>query len=147
MSNAGYGVTFDVETSKTARIMLISLIPFLILQLAKIINSPSGIHVVVLVSLIVTIGLLLVYFIYQVYKCIYIKLTSIGSIVKLETWDTYINNVFHIIFHHSELLVQIFQPWIQNRRLEFVLRKYIKRNLLQNLLTAGRRPNIPVIRE
>lgn len=78
---------------------------------------------------------------------IYIKLTSIGSIVKLETWDTYINNVFHIIFHHSELLVQIFQPWIQNRRLEFVLRKYIKRNLLQNLLTAGRRPNIPVIRE
>ncbi|XP_024024767.1 sodium/calcium exchanger NCL2 [Morus notabilis] len=106
MSNAGYGVTFDVETSKTARIMLISLIPFLILQLAKIINSPSGIHVVVLVSLIVTIGLVLAYFIYQ-----------------------------------------IFQPWIQNRRLEFVLRKYIRRNLLQNLLTAGRRPNIPVIRE
>ncbi|GMN43618.1 hypothetical protein TIFTF001_012811 [Ficus carica] len=105
-SLTGYGVTSDVETSRTARIMLISLIPFLILQLAKIIQSTSGIRVVVLVSLVVTLGLVLVYFIYQ-----------------------------------------IFQPWIQNRRLEFVLRKYIRGNLLQNLLTAGRRPNVPVIRE
>ncbi|PON57406.1 Parvalbumin [Trema orientale] len=102
----GYGITTDVETSVTARIMLVSLIPFFILQLAKVVNSSSGIRVIVLVSFIVSVAFLVVY-------CIY----------------------------------QMFEPWIQNRRLEFVLRKYIRKNLLQSLLTEGRRPNVPVIKE
>ncbi|KAI3828395.1 hypothetical protein L1987_02496 [Smallanthus sonchifolius] len=36
-----YGLTTDSETSYTARLMLVSMIPFLILQLPQIINSPS----------------------------------------------------------------------------------------------------------
>ncbi|KAM3748294.1 hypothetical protein ACB098_05G097600 [Castanea mollissima] len=105
-SLTGYGVSTDVETYFTARIMIVSMIPFFILQLAKVLNSFSGIRIVVLVSLIVTLAFLFVY-------CTY----------------------------------QVFQPWIQNRRLEYLMRKYVQKNLLPSLLTGGGRPNITIIRE
>lgn len=66
LHNTGYGVSTDVETYYTARIMMVSLIPFLILQLAKILNSTSGARIIVLVSLIVTLVILIVYCTYQV---------------------------------------------------------------------------------
>ncbi|KAF4398238.1 hypothetical protein G4B88_009854 [Cannabis sativa] len=72
----GYGITTDIETNVTARLILVSLIPYIILQLSK-----------------------------------------------------------------------MFEPWMQKRRLEFVLRKYIRKKLVQSLLTAGGRPNIPAIKE
>ncbi|KAG7959074.1 hypothetical protein I3843_10G054600 [Carya illinoinensis] len=105
-SLTGYGVSTDVETYYTARIMMASMIPFLILQLAKILNSTSGERIVVLVSLIVTLVFLFVY-------CTF----------------------------------QVFQPWIQNRRYEYLTRSYVQRNLLPSLLTAGGRPNLTAIRE
>ncbi|KAF4393077.1 hypothetical protein F8388_012586 [Cannabis sativa] len=43
--------------------------------------------------------------------------------------------------------LEMFEPWMQKRRLEFVLRKYIRKKLVQSLLTAGGRPNIPAIKE
>jgi hypothetical protein len=63
---AGYGVSTDVETYYTARLMIVSMIPFLLLQLAKVINSSSGTRIVVLVSLLVTLSFLFVYCTYQV---------------------------------------------------------------------------------
>ncbi|XP_021832535.1 sodium/calcium exchanger NCL1-like [Prunus avium] len=103
-SLTGYGVTTDVETKATARIMMVSLIPFLILQVAKMLSSSSGIQVVILVSLLTAFAFLVIY-------CIY----------------------------------QIMQPWIQKRRLDFVMHKYVQKNLLPSLLTVGGNPNVSII--
>ncbi|XP_050369513.1 sodium/calcium exchanger NCL2-like [Argentina anserina] len=105
-SITGYGVTTDSDTRATARIMAVSLIPFLILQVAKVLNSTSGIRIVILVSLLVSIAFLATY-------CIY----------------------------------QVFQPWIQNRRLEFLMSKYVQKTLLPSFLTASGDPNISNIHE
>jgi Ca2+/Na+ antiporter len=104
--DAGYGVSTDVETYYTSRIMIVSMIPFLILQLAKVLNSSSGIRIVVLVSLLVTLAFLFIY-------CTY----------------------------------QVFQPWIQNRRLDYLMHKYVQKNLLPSLLTGDGRPNVTIIRD
>ncbi|KAK9268232.1 hypothetical protein L1049_010675 [Liquidambar formosana] len=105
-SLTGFGVTTDVETSYTARIMLLSMIPFIILQLPKILNSSSVTRVAVLISLVIALVFLLVY-------CFY----------------------------------QVFQPWIQSRRLEYLMHKYVKDNLLKTLLTSDGNPSTPKIRE
>ncbi|TXG47517.1 hypothetical protein EZV62_026811 [Acer yangbiense] len=60
-----YGVETDAETKYTARIMLVSMIPFLLLQLAKVIHSSTGTRVIVLVSLIITLVFLITYWTYQ----------------------------------------------------------------------------------
>ncbi|KAM7525051.1 hypothetical protein LguiA_014953 [Lonicera macranthoides] len=104
-SVSGLGVRTDEQTSDTARIMFLSLVPLLILQLAKIINSSSGVRVVVLIALIVTLVLLFAYSIYQV-----------------------------------------FSPWIQNRRFEYMTQKFVKDRLL-SLLSQNGRPNVALIRE
>ncbi|GKB37716.1 sodium/calcium exchanger NCL2 [Tanacetum coccineum] len=100
-----YGVTTDSETSYTARIMLVSLIPFVILQLPQIINSTSVTRVIVLVTLIITLSLLLAYIVYQ-----------------------------------------IFQPWIQNRRFDYVRQKFVKNKLLKLLSTNGK-ANVKLIKD
>ncbi|GLU13771.1 hypothetical protein SLE2022_303830 [Rubroshorea leprosula] len=105
-SLTGYGVKTDIHTNYTARIMLLSMVPFLILQLAQILNSPTAIRMVVLVSLII-------------------------SVAFVVSYNTY----------------QVFQPWIQKRRLQYVMRKYIQKNLLQALLTSDRRPDETEIRK
>ncbi|XP_011096401.1 uncharacterized protein LOC105175605 isoform X1 [Sesamum indicum] len=94
---AGFGIVTDVETSYTARIMLIALVPFLILLLAKVFNSLSGRRVIILIALIVTFVLLFAYIFYQ-----------------------------------------IFQPWIQNRRFEYLMNKYAKDKLLRLFSTNGK---------
>ncbi|KAJ4828540.1 hypothetical protein Tsubulata_035964 [Turnera subulata] len=103
---AGYGVKTDIETKYTARIMLLSMIPFLLLQLAKVFNSASQTRVVVLVTLILT-SLFLV------------------------TYCTY----------------QVFQPWMQERRLEYLMHKYIKKKLLPVLCDQDGNPSDAKISE
>ncbi|GFQ05351.1 hypothetical protein PHJA_002679200 [Phtheirospermum japonicum] len=93
----GYGVVTDAETSYTARLMLITLVPFLILLLAKIFDSSSGRRVIILIALIVTVLLLIAYIFYQ-----------------------------------------IFQPWVQNRRFEYLMNKYAKDKLLRVLSRNGK---------
>ncbi|KAI7980814.1 Sodium/calcium exchanger NCL2 [Camellia lanceoleosa] len=104
-SFTGYGVSTDIETSYTARIMILSMLPFLILQLAKILNSSTGARVTILVSLFVTLAFILAY-------CFY----------------------------------QVFQPWIQNRRFEYLMNKYVKNKLLR-LVTTNGSPNIAFMKE
>ncbi|XP_076919100.1 sodium/calcium exchanger NCL2-like [Bidens hawaiensis] len=63
-----YGVTTDIETSYTARIMLVSLIPFVILQHPAIIGSTSVTRVILLVTLILVLCLYIIYIMYQIFK-------------------------------------------------------------------------------
>ncbi|KDP21052.1 hypothetical protein JCGZ_21523 [Jatropha curcas] len=105
-SLTGYGVRTDNQTKTTARIMLLSMIPFLLLQLAKILNSTLATRIIVIVSLIVTL-------IYLITYCIY----------------------------------QAFTPWIRERRLEYLMRKYGQTNILQALRMSNGEPNEANIRE
>ncbi|WOH11905.1 hypothetical protein DCAR_0831401 [Daucus carota subsp. sativus] len=59
-------VTMDKKTRYTAGIMLLSLVPFVILQLANIFNTFFGSRVVILIAFIVSAVSLLSYFVYQV---------------------------------------------------------------------------------
>ncbi|KAM0071755.1 putative EF-hand domain-containing protein [Helianthus debilis subsp. tardiflorus] len=99
-----YGVTTDSETSYTARLMLVSMIPFLILQLPKIINSTSVTRVIVLIALIMTLS-----------------------------------------FFIASTVYQIFQPWIQNRRYDYVRQKFVKNTLLK-LLSLNEKANVQLIK-
>ncbi|KAI3710197.1 hypothetical protein L2E82_39971 [Cichorium intybus] len=100
-----YGLTTDNETSFTATIMLISMIPFLILQLPKIINVDSVTKVIELVTLIITLA-----------------------------------------FFVANVVYQVFQPWIQNRRFDYVRQQFVKNKLLKLLSTNGK-ANVQLIRD
>ncbi|KAF7849242.1 hypothetical protein BT93_L1047 [Corymbia citriodora subsp. variegata] len=76
-SSNGFGIITDSETSYTARIMVISTLPFIMIQIPDIFSVYSAHRIVILCALAVSVGSLLLYFFYQ-----------------------------------------IFEPWIQNRRLE-----------------------------
>jgi uncharacterized membrane protein len=64
---AGSGVSTDIWTSYAARIMIISVIPFLIVQLPQILHSNSGRHLAVLIGFVVSVCLLISYCLYQVF--------------------------------------------------------------------------------
>lgn len=66
MINAGSGVSTDIWTSYAARIMAVSVLPFIIVQLPQLLHSDSGRHLAVLIALIVSVALLLSYCLYQV---------------------------------------------------------------------------------
>ncbi|KAL5212000.1 hypothetical protein ABZP36_022847 [Zizania latifolia] len=108
----GSGVSTDVYTSYAARIMAISVLPFIIVQIPQTFKLHSGHRITVLLGFIVAALLLLSY-------CLY----------------------------------QIFQPWIQRRRLEYSRRKHVMSGLLRHaqmhvfgrLLDDNGRPNVPVI--
>ncbi|GAU29648.1 hypothetical protein TSUD_53000 [Trifolium subterraneum] len=91
-SLTGSGVSTDIWTSYAARIMIISVIPFLIVQLPQILHSTSGRHLAVLIGFVVSVCLLISY-------CLY----------------------------------QIFQPWIQRRKLEYIKHKHVIVGLLRHL--------------
>ncbi|CAM0945988.1 unnamed protein product [Alopecurus aequalis] len=108
----GSGVSTDLQTSYAARIMAISVLPFIVVQIPSILKLQSGHRLTLLLGLIVAALLLLTY-------CLY----------------------------------QIFQPWIQRRKLEYSRLKHVMSGLLKHaqMHTFGRlidddgRPNVPVI--
>ncbi|KAF3965098.1 hypothetical protein CMV_010686 [Castanea mollissima] len=111
-SLTGSGVSTDIWTSYAARIMIISLIPFIIVQIPEVSQATSQSRLAIMISLIVSICLLLAYSLYQ-----------------------------------------IFQPWIQKRRLTYAKHKHVISGILRNLkiLTPGKlfkedgKPNTDVI--
>ncbi|KAH9791256.1 Sodium/calcium exchanger NCL1 [Citrus sinensis] len=113
-SLTGSGVSTDVWTCYAARIMVLSIVPFIIVQLPKVLNTTSISRVTVLISLIVSISLVIAYSIYQV-----------------------------------------FQPWIQKRRIEYAkqkqlisgILKLVKTHSLGRLFTDDGEPNIDVIQK
>lgn len=86
------GVSTDIWTSYAARIMVLSVIPFLIVQIPQALDSTSGRHLAVLIGLVVSLLLLISY-------CLY----------------------------------QVFQPWIQKRKLDYVRHKHVILKLLRHL--------------
>ncbi|PIA57952.1 hypothetical protein AQUCO_00500109v1 [Aquilegia coerulea] len=97
-------VTTDLQTTITARIMILSTIPFIIAQLPYALGFSGG-RIATLIALIVSFTFLFIY-------CFY----------------------------------QVFQPWIQNRRLEYLMHKFVEDILLQKLFTRGGKPNETMIK-
>ena len=62
----GSGIATDEETGYMARIMGLSIIPFIIIQITIFFQLSSGERVVILITLVVSLIFLLLYFIYQV---------------------------------------------------------------------------------
>ncbi|RZC48117.1 hypothetical protein C5167_041075 [Papaver somniferum] len=109
----GYGVTTDRETSYTSRIMILSIIPFVLIQIPELVIKLSYVRdIITVVTLGVSIAIFFLYFLYQV-----------------------------------------FQPWIQVRRLEYVKLEYIMTNFLKHaekqaagkLLAEDGSPNFLII--
>ncbi|XP_038708614.1 sodium/calcium exchanger NCL-like isoform X1 [Tripterygium wilfordii] len=65
-SLTGSGVSTDIWTSYAARIMVISIIPFLLVQLSQFLGTKSQRRIGIMISLIVSITLVLAYSLYQV---------------------------------------------------------------------------------
>ncbi|KAF2286083.1 hypothetical protein GH714_010220 [Hevea brasiliensis] len=91
-SLTGTGVSTDIWTCYAARIMVISVIPFIVVQLTQLLHSTSGRHLAVLIALILSLLMLISY-------CLY----------------------------------QVFQPWIQRRRLAYVKLKHVMSGILKHL--------------
>ncbi|KAL6838815.1 hypothetical protein ACP4OV_031529 [Aristida adscensionis] len=113
-SLTGTGISTDVQTSYAARIMGISVIPFIIAQFAKVVKTHQSKRVAVLLALIVSFLLVLSY-------CLY----------------------------------QVFQPWIQRRKLAYAKHKHVISGILRHaqmqalgrLLNEDGTPNESVIRK
>lgn len=107
------GITIDKKTCYTAGIMLLSLIPYTIVQLANVFNSSFGTRMVILIALVVSTVMLLSYFLYQT-----------------------------------------FDPWIQERSLEYSkyenllvgFLQHVQRHAKEKLVDDNGQPNIPVIK-
>ncbi|XP_034701498.1 sodium/calcium exchanger NCL1-like [Vitis riparia] len=67
-SLTGSGVSTDIWASYAARIMVISVIPFIIVQISQLLHTTSQARLTVLISLIVSLSLLLSYCLYQVFQ-------------------------------------------------------------------------------
>lgn len=63
----GYGVITDLHTSYTCRIMLLSVIPLLIIQIPSAFHlNQAGERILLLLTLTISIAFLICYFFYQV---------------------------------------------------------------------------------
>ncbi|RLN24847.1 uncharacterized protein C2845_PM07G38610 [Panicum miliaceum] len=113
-SLTGTGITTDVQTSYAARIMGLSVIPFIIAQFPKMLKTHHGQRLAVLLALIASFLLVLSY-------CLY----------------------------------QVFQPWIQRRKLAYAKHKHVISGILRHaqmqalgrLLNDDGTPNEDVIRK
>lgn len=113
-SVTGSGVSTDIWTSYAARIMAISVIPFIVVQVPQLMSSTSGRHLAILIALILSLAMLVSY-------CLY----------------------------------QIFQPWIQRRRIAYAKHKHVisgiikhlKQRALGRLLNDDGSPNEAVIKK
>jgi hypothetical protein len=63
---AGSGISTDVQTSYAARIMAISVLPFVIAQFPKMLKTHHGERLAILLALIASFSLVLGYCVYQV---------------------------------------------------------------------------------
>ncbi|XP_052207053.1 sodium/calcium exchanger NCL isoform X3 [Diospyros lotus] len=67
-SLTGSGVSTDIWTSYAARIMVVSVIPFLLVQLPQLMHSTWGRHLAVLIALVISLLQLILYCLYQVFQ-------------------------------------------------------------------------------
>ncbi|KAL2553182.1 sodium/calcium exchanger family protein/calcium-binding EF hand family protein [Forsythia ovata] len=67
-SLTGSGICTDIWTCYAGFIMTISVIPFIVVQIAQFFSSNSGRHLTVLIALIISVSLLISYCLYQVFQ-------------------------------------------------------------------------------
>ncbi|XP_022894025.1 sodium/calcium exchanger NCL2-like [Olea europaea var. sylvestris] len=105
------GVTIDEETRRIAGIMLLSLIPYTIIQLVDIFKISFETHVVILILLILSSAMLLLYFVYQVMNP-WMQQKSLAY-TKYETLRTgflqHMQRHGKLIDEHGELNVPVIQ--------------------------------------
>nr|XP_034893826.1 sodium/calcium exchanger NCL2-like [Populus alba] len=92
----GYGVRTDIVTKYTARIILLSMIPYLILELSKVFNSSSATRAGVLIALIITVILLVTYCTFQVKNLIQ------QNDHNIETYDAHSYEIHFGIYQKSK---------------------------------------------
>ncbi|KAG5546163.1 hypothetical protein RHGRI_018365 [Rhododendron griersonianum] len=68
LSLTGSGVSTDIWTCYAARIMAVSVIPFIVVQLPQAMSSTSGRHLAVLIALILSLAMLISYCLYLVFQ-------------------------------------------------------------------------------
>ncbi|XP_060200714.1 sodium/calcium exchanger NCL2-like isoform X1 [Lycium barbarum] len=111
----GAGLVTDVETCYTARIMVLSVIPFIIILAPTVLHlSATPEQIFIILCLVVSIVFLLSYFFYQ-----------------------------------------MFRPWIQTRRLEYInheqfvvdVLKHVQKHTIEKLLQEDGSPNISTIKK
>lgn len=134
--------------------MAVSVIPFIVVQLPQILNIKSGRHLVVLISLIVSVSLLIGYCLYQVLAnsiLIIRQVTFLFLVAYLDIFTTYKSIISFLL--PFKLLVQVFQPWVQRRRLAYAKHKHVisgvlmhlKKRSLGKLATEDGKPNIEIL--
>ncbi|KAM0017283.1 putative EF-hand domain, calcium/proton exchanger, sodium/calcium exchanger membrane region [Helianthus debilis subsp. tardiflorus] len=136
----GSGVSTDIWTSYSAMIMAVSVLPFIVVQLPQILHSTSGRHAAVLVALVLSVSLLIAYCLYQVT----FWLSSVYTIHVL---------VRMTILKHSATVLQVYQPTLQKRHLDFAkhkhvrsrILKYLKKRALGRLIDSNGEPNQEVL--
>ncbi|KAK0600459.1 hypothetical protein LWI29_015225 [Acer saccharum] len=64
----GFGVSTDIWTCYAARIMAISVIPFIVVQLPQLLNSNSAKRLAILIALIVSVSMLISFCVCQVFQ-------------------------------------------------------------------------------
>ena len=99
------GVSTDIWTSYAARIMVISVIPFLVVQIPQLLNSTSGRRLAVLIGLIASLLLLVSYCLYQVSVPIIIFYLLLGNPVYLQ--KKFIDQICLIIWKFRNFVVLI----------------------------------------
>ncbi|GLT55679.1 hypothetical protein SLA2020_287790 [Shorea laevis] len=113
-SLTGTGVSTEIWTCHIARIMAISVIPFIAVEVPQILNSTSARNLAILIALILSTSMLVAY-------CLY----------------------------------QVFQPWIQQKRIDYVEHKHaisgillhLERHALGRLLSDEGEPDVDVIKK
>ncbi|KAL2494932.1 sodium/calcium exchanger family protein/calcium-binding EF hand family protein [Forsythia ovata] len=149
------GVTIDKETRYTAGIMLLSLIPYIIVQLVDIFNTSFGSHIVILIALILSSLSLLSYFAYQVMNpwmqeksLAYSKYETVrkGFLLHMQQHGK-------LIDEHGNLNVPILNPkkedepkeidWIRSKIQTQAQRQLLK---AESLITDDGNPNIEGIK-
>ncbi|XP_062189983.1 sodium/calcium exchanger NCL1-like [Phragmites australis] len=113
-SLTGTGISTDVQTSYAARIMGLSVIPFIVAQFPKMLKTHHGQRLAILLALILS-------FLFVLSYCLY----------------------------------QVFQPWIQRRKLAYAKHKHVISGILRHaqmqslgrLLNEDGTPNESVIRK
>ncbi|KAK2423703.1 Calcium-binding EF-hand family protein [Trifolium repens] len=65
----GYGITMDVDTREMAKIMVFSIIPLLIMQIPTLFDFSTTLrNATLIISLIISVTFLILYFIYQIFR-------------------------------------------------------------------------------
>lgn len=130
--------------------MAVSVIPFVIVQFPNMLSSDSGRNLAVLIGLIFSVTLLISYCLYQVIG--YLAESAL-TIILANTNNLLLYTVSLVYVTELSSDFQVFQPWVQKRRLDYIkhrhvmsgILKHLKKHALGRLCTEEGRPNVEVL--